>query len=242
MLRNLPKDLQRLVCLYLKTEELPKVDINFPDDDIFWSLRCQRWTDVTYPSRKRYYQMLESIEQSNNDYMRYIPFGMYETYFSKIYSWSPDIVNMLLQDETFLKKYVNYIPPKYDVSMLRYLCARPLHPKHEEYIEKLLAHGAKDVDDAMMSYCFFVDEETQEHPILRMLIKYGANVNHQEESKQYTALMDTLSVSVAKILLEHGADISLTDSRGRTALDIASAKCATYLYNFLKQASDKRLC
>ncbi len=52
------------------------------------------------------------------------------------------------------------------------------------------------------------------------LIEAGADVNLQTESGRYTALMETISIPVAKRLLDAGADVGLRDWRGRTAREI----------------------
>jgi uncharacterized protein len=53
-----------------------------------------------------------------------------------------------------------------------------------------------------------------------MLIKRGANVNAQNNDG-ITPLIDTPVEDVARVLIENGADLSLRDKQGKTALEVA---------------------
>jgi uncharacterized protein len=53
-----------------------------------------------------------------------------------------------------------------------------------------------------------------------MLIKHGANVNAQNNDG-ISPLINTPTADVARVLIENGADLSLRDKQGKTALEEA---------------------
>jgi uncharacterized protein len=63
----------------------------------------------------------------------------------------------------------------------------------------------------------------QDGSLVKWILRKGAHINHQNKSG-YTALMLALqenNISVAKVLLEHGADTTLRTQEGKTAADFA---------------------
>jgi ankyrin repeat protein len=60
--------------------------------------------------------------------------------------------------------------------------------------------------------------------IIEFLIKKGADVNFQEPNKGETPLMMAAEFedpALAEVLIDNGADLSLTNKNGDTALDLA---------------------
>jgi tankyrase len=53
-----------------------------------------------------------------------------------------------------------------------------------------------------------------------LLIRAGANLNAQSK-KGYTPLINCAEPEVARVLLAHGADPSIRDADGKTALELA---------------------
>jgi hypothetical protein len=211
----------------LDDKEIRKARINFSDDDIFWTLRAQQMTNLR-PSRKQYYEMLKVMERHSSLKMLQ-ECGMYPVLFKK-YSWINIGDLSLLDDEVFLQNYVNYTD-KHGESFLKHVCSQPYsYPKYDaetfifmsnlDKVKKLLSYGAKDVDEALLAYCIHGQNAKTEHPIIELLVKHGADVN-KKYGQDFTLLMSVRSCSVIKVLLELGADVTLTDIKGRTAIDLA---------------------
>ena len=75
---------------------------------------------------------------------------------------------------------------------------------------------------------------------VRALLKSGANVDAQD-STGYTALMYAKNEEVARVLLDHGADTSISELAGGTAYDIADdRKVKALLQNYAQQKAQEK--
>lgn len=75
---------------------------------------------------------------------------------------------------------------------------------------------------------------------IKKFIEYGVDVN--ESKNGVTPLMLAArfnNAEIAKLLIERGADISVKDQNGRTALQLAEAIKATQVIEVIKAASKK---
>ncbi|WP_035678662.1 ankyrin repeat domain-containing protein [Flavobacterium limnosediminis] len=75
---------------------------------------------------------------------------------------------------------------------------------------------------------------------VKKFVEYGVDVN--ETKNGMTPLMFAVrynNAEIAKILIEKGADISVKDPNGRTALQLAEAVKATQVAEVIKSASKK---
>ena len=75
-----------------------------------------------------------------------------------------------------------------------------------------------------------------DQPTVRLLIDRGDNVN-EKNGAGWTPLMDAAfvgHVGIAKMLLEHGADPTLTNNQGQTALTLARQQDRTLVIDLLE--------
>jgi ankyrin repeat protein len=93
-----------------------------------------------------------------------------------------------------------------------------------DMLERFIAHGADlaDADAATAGLLFYAPFDPAHRDVWRLLIEHGADVNARWGTR--TILMRAArrgSAEFVRFLLEHGADPTLCDARGRTALDYA---------------------
>ena len=124
----------------------------------------------------------------------------------------------------------------------------PLHyaawKGHHKVVELLLEHGANpniQKHDGETPLHLAVWEG--HHKVVELLLEHGANPNIQENKYGYTPLHDAVNrclknkfgrtplhftvsryhvVDVVRVLLDHGADPTIRDNKGRTPLDYGS--------------------
>jgi ankyrin repeat protein len=93
-----------------------------------------------------------------------------------------------------------------------------------DLLERFVAHGAdlEAADASTAGLLFYAPFDPSSREVWRLLVRHGANVNAQLRGR--TILMSAArrgSAEFVRFLLEHGADPTLRDQRGRTALDYA---------------------
>jgi ankyrin repeat protein len=91
-------------------------------------------------------------------------------------------------------------------------------------VKRLLSRGADpnaadDVGQTPLHWAAYIGRSD----IVRLLLKYGANLNIKTKYDGRTPLhvAAAYEVSVVKLLIKYGADVNARDSRGRTPLYIA---------------------
>jgi uncharacterized protein len=111
-------------------------------------------------------------------------------------------------------------------------------------VEKAIAAGA-DVNAAsttgdrqppiLYAVSFLTDDTAL--PIVTLLVDKGADVNARRYLERYTPLITCArfkKYKTAAYLISHGADLSLADRRGKTALDYAQEKGDTEMISILQ--------
>jgi ankyrin repeat protein len=155
----------------------------------------------------------EAIKELNSDSARnYLKFGLYRKYLTENY-WTKVSALQIINDEIFIVRYIN-CTDKGGTTLLEYLCCKQNLPNRTDLIRKLLTNGAKS-GQALSNYCYYPDS-SKEHPILRMLVEYGADVNGKVNNIKIPLIFLVKDdVSVVKVLIELGADVFVKDSNNR---------------------------
>ncbi len=90
--------------------------------------------------------------------------------------------------------------------------------------EYLLKQGAKQAPDQLLD--LLVKTGNTSRDIIPLLIRWGAQINHQDESGQ-SPLMRAIAAGkrvLVKNLIQNGADVNLADNAGRRPLAVARAQ------------------
>jgi ankyrin repeat protein len=239
-----PKDILRLICIFLEDEELSKIGDNlFDDNDVFWTLKSQKISHVL-PSKKNYYKLLKCLKEKGDE--AYLDFGMYDVYILKyrdnLYpsGWNNHIVDRLLEDEASLKKFVNYIHQRGSWLLLQWIV---VHRPDIEIIKKLIGYGS-NLTNVLADYCISESRDLSTYPIIDILLQAGADINEQTPLMGRTPLMTAIfgnrNLSLFKRLLELGANIDLKDIAGSTALEYARVYGAIEICQILEEALKKK--
>jgi len=115
---------------------------------------------------------------------------------------------------------------------------------HTDVMQLLLDRGAKvDAQDRWGSSVLMAAARRGRLEAVRVLLRRKANVNLKSQSGE-TALIHCVgsaqAPAIARLLLEHGADISVRDLNGYTAADLAAIIGQTELVTLLRGARAKR--
>ncbi len=105
--------------------------------------------------------------------------------------------------------------------------------KRVEELEAALQAGAdpNQLDNYGQTPIFRVvyNRSAQQAKMLKLLLEYGADVNHRHDSEGETVIHNASSIEIAEILLAYGADLSITNSIGGTPLhSVTTAEMAQY--------------
>jgi ankyrin repeat protein len=143
---------------------------------------------------------------------------------------------------------VNALPPANDSSYLNIAIGKDMYQGKSTIVDALLAAGVDpNFGGDMPALCraaYWVGSDPIMMPIIHKLIEAGADVNVREIPKDanpflavgQTPLMITARsarLNYVKLLLKHGADASVKDTAGHTALDFAA--------NWLREVKKDRL-
>ena len=77
--------------------------------------------------------------------------------------------------------------------------------------------------------------------MLKSLVEAGADINIQSGELKWTPIMKAShngNIDIVRYLLDHGADIELTDVDGDTSLDLAILRNNTAIIKLLKESSE----
>ena len=106
-----------------------------------------------------------------------------------------------------------------------------------DLVKRLLMAGAEIDEDALMVALKSPMSEEARSTIVKDLLSYGADVNYQYDSDGFTVLMECLRMKrfeLVKVFLDAGADPSIVDKEGMTALILAIAsRCPENIVNYL---------
>ena len=104
-------------------------------------------------------------------------------------------------------------------------------------VKRLLMVGAEIDENVLMVALRCSMSEEARNTIVKDLLSYGADVNYQEDSDGFTVLMVCIlnkRFELVKVFLDAGADPSIVDKRGNTALILAIAsRCPENIVNYL---------
>ena len=106
-------------------------------------------------------------------------------------------------------------------------------------VKRLLMVGAEIDEDVLMLALKSQSPMSEEarSTIVKDLLSYGADVNYQYDSDGFTVLMECLRMKrfeLVKVFLDAGADPSIVDKEGMTALILAIAsRCPENIVNYL---------
>lgn len=91
--------------------------------------------------------------------------------------------------------------------------------------------------NTMGNTCLSLAVKNHYYFIVKLLIQYGADINHVNNAKQPILFIPCWNsdIEMVKLLFDSGADVNYTDSRGWTPLMIASAQGSEELVEFLLQ-------
>jgi ankyrin repeat protein len=102
------------------------------------------------------------------------------------------------------------------------------HNGHRPVVEFLVENGADvNAEDGDSQTALMYASKRSFNDTAALLLDKGANVNTQSKKRGISALMLAAvadNEELVRMLLEHGADASLTDIFGRTARDLAKRK------------------
>lgn len=108
---------------------------------------------------------------------------------------------------------------------------------HADVVERLLAAGATVDAKDMGGYTSMMLAASNNHAaIVERLLDAGAMIDAQEQTEGFTALIWATQRGhreTLELLLSRGADASLPDLKGRTALDIANGRSDSVLIDLL---------
>ena len=99
---------------------------------------------------------------------------------------------------------------------------------HQPVVELLLKQAVRvDHYDAVHRTALIYAASGKFPEIVAALLEAGANVNARDAAERWTALMFAAvegNVEVVRVLLSHGADVTLVDTDGESALDFAVSR------------------
>lgn len=104
-----------------------------------------------------------------------------------------------------------------------------------QIVEYLAQQGATYDPDELLN--LVVEAGVRDHDIIPLLIKLGADINHQNEAGQaplHKAIANDERV-VAKYLIKEGADVNLADKAGQRPLALAEAQGDEDIIRMLKR-------
>lgn len=111
---------------------------------------------------------------------------------------------------------------------------------HLEIVQRLLASGAAlDAVDNGGYTAMMLAASNDQHRVLDFLLHQGAMIDHQEATKGWSALIWAAGkghLQSVEILLEQGADRTLKDFDGQTALEHARASGHQHIVERLRAA------
>jgi ankyrin repeat protein len=203
MFRNLPTDLQREICKFLKHSELYKASPVFlyREDDVFWKeklLFFKQEIDISMSYQEQYIRYKFGILRPDN-------------------YWYIMYLRKAVDDDIFLKKYVDIRDSDGNTALMRAcIYGYPL------FIEKLLDAGADATlinPSGKNALILLVTKKVKKSVIHRLA--YSCDVNYQIPGGDTALIITSIfsgSVGTIQILLNAGANINHQNSQGRTAL------------------------
>lgn len=96
-----------------------------------------------------------------------------------------------------------------------------------------------------MIYTFFIQFSFQENNlgILKILVNAGADVDYRHSESKFTILMmaaDTNRVEIVKYLIDIGANLTLEDKNGDSAIDMAENLEIIKMLSLAKQKEERQ--
>jgi ankyrin repeat protein len=240
---SLPTDLKREVCLFLKTNDLNKLNEDFllDKDDLFWKMKV--FSQVSPMSLSR---VIDDIFSSISKIIHY---GLVEEYMRTTY-WTDDLIFLVYNVRYDLDKIVNYRDARGESMIFSAYCMNcgfknllqynpnlnlqnndgntVLHilssiPSREEDVKLLISKGVdinikNNIGNTPLMRSIYV---INNHNNIRILLQAGANPNIKTKHG-FSCLMELTRIHnsylIFKDFLQYGADVHYTDDENDTVL------------------------
>jgi ankyrin repeat protein len=201
--------MQREVLYFVDDNHLDKVESKVLDNknDIFWKVKC---FNGQQPSYKDIYESCFNVK--NIDFL--LKFGHYKLLL-KTYPWNDKLANYALNDETFLKHYID-IFDYHGETLLTYLVSFGYRGLGEDAVEKLIKNGPNvNIQDYKGKTALFY---VQDEHVAEILLKAGANPNIVDKDGDSILMRYHTNVGMLKKLIQYGVNINIQNNDGETPL------------------------